>query len=209
MKAAFITIEGVEGAGKSTAIQTLCQVLDAQGVDYVLTREPGGTEIAEAIRTALLQTYTETMCAETELLLMTACRYQHVEQVVKPALAQGKWVLSDRFLDASYAYQGGGRQLGAERIDGLYQWLSLGVEPDLTLLLDLPVEQGLERIAARGQKDRIEEEDIAFFERVRMAYHDRISLQPDRFCVIDASQSEQQVSEEIQTAVYHYSKGMS
>ncbi len=193
----FITLEGVEGAGKSTAIGVICEFLKKNNMDYVLTREPGGTEIADAIREVLLKQYSEDMCAETELLLMFASRAQHIRRVIKPALAEGKWVVSDRFTDASFAYQGGGRKIPRADIESLQRLVQGNLQPDRTFLLDLPVEIGLERIAARGEKDRIEREEVDFFQRVRQAYHDCVNLDPERYRVIDASQSEQCVAEDI------------
>lgn len=193
----FITLEGVEGAGKSTAIGVICEFLKKNNMDYVLTREPGGTEIADAIREVLLKQYSEDMCAETELLLMFASRAQHIRCVIKPALAEGKWVVSDRFTDASFAYQGGGRHIPRAEIESLQRFVQADLLPDKTFLLDLPVEIGLERIAARGEKDRIEHEGVDFFQRVRQAYHDCVKLNVERYHVIDASQSELDVATDI------------
>jgi dTMP kinase len=204
----FITLEGVEGAGKSTAIGVICNFLKKNNVDYVLTREPGGTEIADAIRDVLLKHYSEDMCAQTELLLMFASRAQHIQRVIKPALARGQWVVSDRFTDASFAYQGGGRQIPRADIESMQHLVQADLLPDRTFLLDLPVEIGLERIASRGEKDRIEREEIDFFERVRQAYHDCVSLDPKRYRVIDASQSEQGVAEDIHKQLAALLEGM-
>lgn len=185
----FITIEGGEGLGKSTALRFIEAYLQDKSHDYVLTREPGGTAIAESIRRVLLAKFDETMDAETELLLMFAARNQHVTKVIKPALADGKIVICDRYMDASYAYQGGGRELGSERVASLEQWLNLGVKPDATILLDAPVEVGFERIKAeRGIKDRIEEETLGFFNRVRQAYLDRAKALKDQYHVVNADQ---------------------
>ncbi|WP_347261252.1 dTMP kinase [Rudaea sp.] len=185
----FITLEGGEGAGKSTVLNTLRELLAAAGVDVVVTREPGGTPAGEAIRGVLLDPALRGGIApETELLLMFAARAQLVRETVAPALAAGRWVLSDRFTDASYAYQGGGRGQPLERIAGLERWAAEGLQPDLTLLLDLPVGIGLARARGRGPADRIELEAQDFFERVREAYRARAASQPARFRVVDASQ---------------------
>lgn len=192
-KSAFITIEGIEGVGKSTAIEFLQDYLNSLHQDYVLTREPGGTEIAEAIRKVTLQHHQEEMNPDTELLLMFASRAQHIAKVIKPALAEGKIVLSDRFTDATYAYQGGGRGLDPARIAILEKWVQNDLQPDLTILLDAPIEIGLQRILSRGAKDRIEHEKIAFFHRVRECYLERARRFPERFKVIDATQTCDQV----------------
>lgn len=185
----FITLEGVEGAGKSTALKYLHNELAKREVPVLVSREPGGTPIAEAIRAVLLGNHPETMSHDTELLLMFASRAQHLANAIKPALAAGQWVLCDRFTDASYAYQGGGRGISAPRIEILEQWVQQGLQPDITILLDLPVETGMRRIKRRGQLDRIEVEQQAFFRRIRESYLARAKQFPDRFRVIDASQS--------------------
>ncbi len=183
----LITLEGGEGAGKSTVLEALRELLVERGIDVVVTREPGGTEIGEAIRDILLDPAMCGMCAETELLLMFASRAQLVREVVRPALQRGRWVLSDRFTDASFAYQGGGRGQPPTRIAQLEQWAA-EVRPDLTLLLDLPVVEGMRRAGDRGDADRIEREQAAFFERVRAAYRERAAAEPQRFRLIDAGQ---------------------
>lgn len=193
----FITIEGTEGMGKSTVMKSLADFLSEKGLDFIITREPGGTEIAEKIRQVILSHYDEIMNPETELLLYFAGRIQHVQSVVLPAKAEGKIVISDRFTDASYAYQGGGREIALEKIRLLEQHFINDLQPDLTLLLDAPINIGLERIAARGVKDRIENEELSFFERVRAIYHQRAHDYPNRFRLIDASQS----VAEVETAV--------
>jgi len=185
--ALFITLEGIEGAGKSTHLTFLKELIEAAGVSLVVTREPGGTEPGEKIRKLLLHSADNSMCADTELLLMFAARAEHLNKVVKPALAQGRWVLSDRFTDATYAYQGGGRGLPAARIRALEDWVQQGLRPDLTLLLDIPVEQGLLRAGKRGAPDRFEREHGEFFERVRAAYLSAAAREPDRFRVIDTA----------------------
>lgn len=182
----FISLEGGEGAGKSTLLAGLRERLVAQGVDLVLTREPGGTALGEAVRGIVLDPAGRGMCAESELLLMFASRAQLVRELIEPALAAGRWVLCDRYVDASYAYQGGGRGQPVERIAALEAWACDGVKPDLTLLLDLPVATGRARAAGRGEADRIEIEADAFFERVRSTYRERAVAEPVRFRVIDA-----------------------
>ncbi|MFK8329419.1 dTMP kinase [Pseudomonas sp. BJa5] len=193
MSGLFITLEGPEGAGKSTNREYLAAHLRAQGVDVVLTREPGGTPLAEKIRELLLAPSDETMDADTELLLVFAARAQHLAQVIRPALARGAVVLCDRFTDATYAYQGGGRGLSLERIATLEQFVQGELRPDLTLVFDLPVEIGLSRAAARGRLDRFEQEGQAFFEAVRQAYLARAKAAPQRYTLIDASQPLAQV----------------
>ncbi|HUD40714.1 MAG TPA: dTMP kinase [Dokdonella sp.] len=185
MRGRLITLEGGEGAGKSTVLATVRERLAAHGIDVVVTREPGGTPLGEAVRALVLDPAYGPVCAESELLLMFAARAQLVRSVIEPALAAGRWVLSDRFSDASYAYQGGGRGQPPARIADLESWAA-GVRPDLTLLLDLPVAQGLARAGGRAAADRIEAEREDFFERVRAAYRARAAAEPQRFRVIDA-----------------------
>jgi dTMP kinase len=187
MKGRLITLEGGEGAGKSTLLAGLRSHLASRGVDPVLTREPGGTPVGEAIRAIVLDPALGGLCAESELLLMFASRAQLVREVIVPALDAGHWVLCDRFTDASFAYQGGGRGQPVERIAGLESWAALGLVPDLTLLLDLPVSTGRARAAGRGQADRIEVEADGFFERVRSTYRSRAQAEPERFRLLDAS----------------------
>ncbi len=162
-KGKFITIDGVEGAGKSTQITFICDYLKSKGINVVLTREPGGTELGEKIRTLLLNPETKSMHSDTELLLMFAARNEHINAKIRPLLQAGDCVLSDRFTDASYAYQGGGRGLDMRRIAELESWVLQDFVPDMTLLLDVPVELGMSRVESRGKKDRIELEDIDFF----------------------------------------------
>lgn len=183
----LITLEGGEGAGKSTLLAGLRDYLQAQGVDLVQTREPGGTPLGEAVRAIVLDPAHRDMSAESELLLMFASRAQLVRECIEPALAAGQWVLCDRFTDASYAYQGGGRGVPVTRIATLEQWATDGLAPDRTLLLDLPVATGRARAAGRGEADRIEVEGDPFFERVRAAYRARASTEPARFRLIDAT----------------------
>jgi dTMP kinase len=186
MKGKLVTLEGGEGAGKSTVLEAVRACLMARGLDVVVTREPGGTPFGEAVRSLVLDPSRTNLCAESELLLMFAARAQLVRETILPALDAGQWVLSDRFTDASYAYQGGGRGQPVARIGELERWAAV-IKPDLTLLLDLPVAQGLARAGARGAADRIELENGDFFERVRAAYRARAAADPSRFRIIDAS----------------------
>ncbi|KIL04904.1 dTMP kinase [Stutzerimonas balearica] len=188
MSGLFITLEGPEGAGKSTNRDYLAALLREHGVDVVLTREPGGTPLAERIRELLLAPADEPMASDTELLLVFAARAQHLQQVVRPALARGAVVLCDRFTDATYAYQGGGRGVPAERIALLEDFVQGVLRPDLTLVFDLPVEVGLARAAARGRLDRFEQERLEFFEAVRSTYLQRAAQAPERYRVLDAAQ---------------------
>jgi dTMP kinase len=191
----FLTIEGVEGAGKSTQIATLKAFLEERGIDVLFTREPGGTALGEALRFVLLDTRHRGMHADAELLLMFAARVEHVHKVIGPALQDGRWVISDRFVDASYAYQGGGRGLETARIAELESW-ALGLfHPDLTILLDIPPALGLQRAARVRTADRFEEESLEFFARARDLYLDRARQSPERYLVIDASQSEARVAQ--------------
>ncbi|QXH48435.1 dTMP kinase [Pseudomonas xanthosomatis] len=197
MTGLFITLEGPEGAGKSTNREYLAERLREQGVDVVMTREPGGTPLAERIRELLLAPSDETMAADTELLLMFAARAQHLAEVIRPSLARGAVVLCDRFTDATYAYQGGGRGLSGERIATLESFVQGALRPDLTLVFDLPVEVGLARAAARGRLDRFEQEGQGFFEAVRQAYLQRAAQHPQRYRLLDAAQSLEAVQRSI------------
>nr|WP_269807138.1 dTMP kinase [Pseudomonas mosselii] len=197
----FITLEGPEGAGKSTNRDYLAARLREQGVDVVMTREPGGTPLAERIRELLLAPSEERMAVDTELLLMFAARAQHLAEVIRPALARGAVVLCDRFTDATYAYQGGGRGLPVERIAILEAFVQGELRPDLTLVFDLPVEVGLSRAAARGRLDRFEQEGQAFFEAVRQAYLQRAGQQPQRYRLLDAAQPLSAVQQAIDALV--------
>ncbi len=189
MKGRLITLEGGEGAGKSSVMSALRSAIEARGIEVVQTREPGGTDVGEAIRGVLLDP-ARTFCAETELLLMFASRAQLVRETIAPALARGAWVLSDRFTDASFAYQCGGRGLDSGRIAELERW-AVGFKPDLTFLLDIDVRQGHARIGGRDAgRDRIESEREDFFERVRATYLQRAASEPRRFRVIDAGASQ-------------------
>lgn len=190
----FISLEGGEGAGKTTVLNALRDALQADGCEVVNTREPGGTPLAEMIRGLLLDPAHEPPAPATELLLMFAARAQHVHETIRPALERGAWVISDRFTDSSYAYQGGGRGLDAEFIAELERHV-VGLQPGLTLLLDVGVAQGRERTRGRDlYPDRIEHERDEFFERVRETYRARAAAEPARFRVIDASQSAQAVA---------------
>jgi len=205
MQGKFITIEGGEGVGKSTQIGRLKDFIVEQGVEVVITREPGGTHRAERIRELLLETSDEPMPSTCELLLMFAARSTHLENVIHPALARGACVICDRFTDATYAYQGGGRSLPIENISTLEQMVQGKLRPDLTLLLDAPLEISAARASARntaaGTSDRFEQERREFFERVRTAYLDRARQEPKRFAVIDATESLEAVTVAIQQAV--------
>lgn len=197
-KGKFITIDGVEGAGKSTQITFICDYLKAKNINVILTREPGGTDLGEKIRELLLSNNTQSMHSDTELLLMFAARNEHINTKIIPALERGDWVLSDRFTDASYAYQGGGRGLDIERIEQLENWVLQDFTPDMTLLLDIPVELGMSRVESRGEKDRIELEAMDFFERVRQAYIARSEKYPQRIKLIDSSGAREHTSEQIE-----------
>ncbi|BCX82272.1 dTMP kinase [Methylomarinovum caldicuralii] len=180
----FITLEGGEGVGKTTNLAFIRDFLQQQGIEVVVTREPGGVPVAETLRTLVLET--QGLAAEAELLLIFAGRVQHLRDLIEPALASGRWVVCDRFVDASYAYQGGGRGLDWERIEYLERWL-VSRQPDLTLLLDAPVEVGLARARARGDTNRFEEETVGFLERVRQAYLRRWRQAPQRIRRVDAT----------------------
>lgn len=189
-KAKFITFEGVDGAGKSTHLAWFADTLRQRGHDVLVTREPGGTPLGESLREILLN---QPMQAETEALLMFASRCEHVKQVIQPALQRGTWVISDRFSDASFAYQGGGRGVPVEKLEQLESWVHAELQPDLTLLFDIPVEVARQRLSNNLTLDRFEQEKSQFFEKVRMAYLARSQKSPSRFAVIDAQKSLQEV----------------
>jgi len=191
----FITLEGPEGAGKSTNRDYLAERLRAAGVEVVLTREPGGTPLAERIREVLLAPGDEPMNTDTELLLVFAARAQHLAEVIRPALARGAVVICDRFTDSTYAYQGGGRGLCLQRIAALEAFVQGDLRPDLTLLFDLPVEVGMARASARGRLDRFELEGQAFFDAVRTAFLERARAEPARYYLLDAAQPLAQVQQ--------------
>ncbi len=193
----FISIEGGEGAGKSTNIEVLKDWLAAHSIGFIQTREPGGTPTAEAIRELLLQPRDETVAPMAELLMMFAARAQHIAQVIEPALKEGRWVICDRFTDATYAYQGAGRGLPTEWIMQLESLVQGSLRPDITLLLDTPVDVGLARAARRGDLDRFEQEQTVFFERVRTCYLDRAHADPQRFRVVDSSRTPEAIATEI------------
>jgi dTMP kinase len=197
----FITLEGPEGAGKSTNREYLAAKLRAEGIEVLLTREPGGTPLAERIRELLLAPSDESMHADTELLLVFAARAQHLAQVIRPALARGEIVLCDRFTDATYAYQGGGRGLSHQRIAALENFVQGELRPDLTLIFDLPVEVGLARATARGRLDRFEQEGRTFFDAVRSTYLKRASAEPDRYRLVDAALSLPQVQQSLDALI--------
>ena len=195
----FITVEGGEGAGKTTQLAFMRAYLERAGCRVTPTREPGGTPLGEEIRALLLGHRHDGMALATETLLMFAARAEHLERVIRPALATGHWVLCDRFTDATYAYQGGGRGLPAQRIAILEDWAQGTLRPDLTLVFDLPVEMGLERVGRRGAADRFEREEKAFFERIRAVYLDRARRHPDRYRIVNAERPVEAVRAEVET----------
>ncbi|MGB0459338.1 MAG: dTMP kinase [Porticoccaceae bacterium] len=197
MRGKFITIEGTEGVGKTTNIEFIKQWLVDNGISFINTREPGGTPLAEEIRQVLLSNREEKVCSKAELLMMFAGRAQHIDQVIEPQLAQGNWVLCDRFTDATYAYQGAGREMGNDLIKSLETMVQGDMRPDLTLVLDVPVELGLERAGKRSEPDRFELEKTDFFNRVRQAYLSMATNNPERYKIIDASQTLEHVQLQI------------
>lgn len=201
MRGKFITIEGTEGVGKTTNIQFIQNWLESKQLAYLCTREPGGTPLAEQIRELLLAPREELVCDTAELLLMFAGRAQHLNQVIEPALTEGAWVLCDRFTDATYAYQGAGRGMGTSLIAELELIVQGSLRPDLTLILDIPVELGLKRASERSDPDRFEQEKTEFFDLVRNGYLDIASKHPDRCVVIDASQPLELVQRELTIAL--------
>lgn len=190
----FITLEGVDGAGKSTHIPLITELLRSGGCKVIVTREPGGTPLGERLRDLLLH---ESMCPETEALLMFAARREHIEQVILPALEEGAWVLSDRFTDASFAYQCGGRGVASNKIRMLETWVQGSFQPDLTLLFDVPVSVSCQRLAGARDPDRFEQENAAFFERIRTAYLERAAEFPSRFRIIDTNRPIQDVEQSL------------
>ena len=197
----FITIEGGEGAGKSTHIELIEQWLGARGIAHVRTREPGGTPLAEEIRKLLLDRHDEPVQPTAELLLIFAARAQHLKTLIEPALQRGLWVLCERFTDSTYVYQGSGRSLPMEDIAVLESLVQGCRRPDYTFLLDVPVEVGMRRAAKRGQLDRFETEPMAFFQQIRDAYLERARREPGRFRVIDANRAAADIATEIETAL--------
>lgn len=201
MSGLFITFEGPEGAGKSTNLTVFANALREQGCDPLLTREPGGTPLAESIRELLLSMHKEPMHADTELLLMFAARAQHLNTLIRPALAAGQVVISDRFTDATYAYQGGGRGIDSQRIAVLEQWVQAELRPDLVIVFDVPVTIGMARARARSELDRFELEHQGFFEAVRNTYLERAAADPERYRIIDASGNLDEVREAMQPLI--------
>ena len=192
--AKFITFEGVDGAGKSTHLNWFAETLRQRGLDVLVTREPGGTPLGERLREILLN---QPMHAETEALLMFAARLEHIKQVIRPALERGTWVVSDRFSDASFAYQGGGRGVSLAKLEQLENWVHGDLQPDLTLLFDIPVEVARQRLSNNATLDRFEQEQGSFFEKVRQAYLDRYQKNPLRFALINASQTPESVKTDL------------
>jgi len=201
MSGLFITFEGPEGAGKSTNLKVFAQALAERGCSPVITREPGGTPVAERIRDVLLSMHEEPMHADAELLLMFAARAQHLNGLIRPALAEGKVVISDRFTDATYAYQGGGRGIDPQRIAVLEDWVQGDLRPDMVIVFDVPVELGMARARARSELDRFEQEQQRFFENVRDTYLRRAAADPQRYRVIDASGDLDQVRQAMQPLI--------
>ncbi|MCB1735926.1 MAG: dTMP kinase [Gammaproteobacteria bacterium] len=199
--ARFITVEGLEGAGKTTVLNAIEAQLRASGVDLITTREPGGTSLGEDIRELLLGHKHDGMADDTELLLMFAARAEHLHKVIRPALDRGQWVLCDRFTDATYAYQGGGRGIDMARIETLERFVQGTLRPDHTFLLDLPVKQGLDRAAGRSEPDRFEKQREAFFDAARATYRARAQAEPGRFRIIDASRDLNGVLAQLQASV--------
>jgi len=201
MTGKFITVEGIEGAGKTTCMQVVTEVIEHQGINAIHTREPGGTDLGEDLRSLLLGHKHTGMSHDAELLMMFAARVEHIAQKIQPALDDGKWVLCDRFTDATYAYQGYGRGIPLEKIAGLENWVQGELRPDLTLLMDLPVEVGMERAGKRSAPDRFESEAWDFFERIRQGYLSIAAEQPSRVKVIDASQDLPDVQAQVRVAI--------
>lgn len=202
MKGKFVTLEGIEGVGKSTNLDFVRRYLEAAGKKIVVTREPGGTPLGEDVRTLLLAHRSDGMSHDAELLLMFAARAEHLARVIRPALEAGRWVLCDRFTDATYAYQGGGRGIAPERIAQLEGWVQGDLRPDLTLLLDVPAEIGLGRAVQRGgEPDRFEREQAVFFERVRHGYLELARRYPQRFRCIDATRDISEVQAQVRSAL--------
>jgi len=202
MNGKFISIEGIEGAGKSTQLAFIERYLKQQGKNVVVTREPGGTALGEQVRELLLAPRDEGMAVDTELLLMFAARAEHIEQVIKPAIQRGDWVISDRFVDATFAYQGGGRGIAAERIEQISAWTLNGLQTDITFLFDLTVELGQQRVISRnGVVDRFEQEKTAFFQKIRDCYLQRSQQEPNRIKVIDASKTINEIELQLTAAL--------
>lgn len=194
----FITLEGMDGAGKSTHIPDIIKLLESKGIEVISTREPGGTALGEQLRTLLLN---EPMHPETETLLMFAARREHIAQIIEPALARGAWVLSDRFTDATYAYQSGGRGVLANKVIELEAWVQGSLQPDLTLLFDVPVEVSVARLASARTPDKFERESAEFFLKIRNAYLERAIKNPNRFCIINSNQALDDVKVEVKNII--------
>jgi dTMP kinase len=194
----LITLEGMDGAGKSSHIPRILQLLKARGIEVVSTREPGGTSLGEKLRELLLH---EEMQAETETLLMFAARQEHLAQLILPALSRGAYVVSDRFTDASFAYQAGGRGVPVEKIESLEHWVQANLQPDLTLLFDVPVEVSVARLASARAPDKFERESAGFFTRIRSSYLERAAQYPQRFALIDANRSVEEVWKTVQQLI--------
>jgi len=199
MKAKFITLEGIEGSGKTSSLKSITDLLDKKNISYVVTREPGGSSIGKELRAILLDPETE-ISPEVELLLMLSDRKDHVEKIILPNLEKGNWVVSDRFMDSSIAYQGGGRQLGKKLIISLAEYLNLP-QPDLTLLFDLPVETSLSRVKARGELDRFEKEELEFHKRIRNTYLDLAKNNSNRIKIIDSSEKIESMLNNVKQAI--------
>ncbi len=197
-KGKLITVEGIEGVGKSSNVNFIAKYIHDAGNQVIVTREPGGTPIAESIRGIILSDFDEHMLGETELLLLYAGRLQHVENVIKPAMKKGQWVVCDRFTDATYAYQGAGRGIPISKIDELNHWTLGNFQPDWTILLDAPVDLAFERILKHRDLDRIEREKKSFFERIRLQYLEMAKRHPERYIIIDASKALIEVQTEIE-----------
>jgi dTMP kinase len=194
----FISFEGMDGAGKSTHLNWFAEQLKSRGHEVIVTREPGGTPLGEQLREILLH---QKMSMDTEALLMFAARAEHIAQVIKPAMQAGKWVISDRYTDASFAYQGAGRGMDWQKLQQLEQWVHADLQPDLTLFFDVPVEVARQRLSNNVMLDKFEQEQSDFFERVRSGYHRRVKEQPQRYAVIDAAQSLEQVTAQLVTLI--------
>ena len=198
MRGKFITLEGMDGAGKSTHIPDIIKQLENKGLEVVSTREPGGTKLGEELRSLLLN---EAMHPETEALLMFAARKEHITKVIEPALDRGAWVISDRFTDATYAYQSGGRGVLAKKIIELEAWVQGNLQPNLTLLFDVPVEVSVARLANARAPDKFERESEEFFTKIRNAYLDRAIMNPNRFCIINSNQALDDVKVEVKKII--------
>ena len=204
MTSKFITLEGIEGVGKTSNLRYIKELLEASGHDCVVTREPGGTNLGESLRGLLLSHSDDNMSADAELLMMFAARAEHLSKVILPAIEKGQTVLCDRFTEATYAYQGGGRQLDVDKISLLEDWVQGDLRPDLTVILDAPVEIGRARAGSRSEPDRIEKEQDDFFQRVREAYIELADHYPHRICLVDASVGIDAVQQQIREKLVEY-----